>query len=182
MKINLGSGLTRIDGFVNVDSDALCNPDYVVDIEKENLPFEDSSVDAIVAHHILEHLGDGFLHVMKEMYRVCKDGALVSIRVPHHRHEHFFNDPTHRRPITVETIRMFSKKYNLLMQERTGSWSGFGMVLDVDYEVIDYELVPDGAYQELADKGDWQQLDELSFRFNNVFCETVIKAMVIKDA
>ena len=100
MKLNLGSGLKRIDGFLNVDYDERSNPDFIVDLEKGILPFEDNSVDGIVAHHILEHIGEGFLTLMKEIYRVSKDGTIIDIEVPHHRHENFFGDPTHKRPIT----------------------------------------------------------------------------------
>ena len=114
MKLNLGSGLKRYDGYLNVDYDPLVNPDYIVDIEKGDLPFEDNSVDAVIAHHILEHIGENFLHFMQELYRVCKDGAIIDIEVPHHRHENFFGDPTHKRPITVEMLKKFSKKYTFL--------------------------------------------------------------------
>jgi hypothetical protein len=40
MKINLGSGFKRIEGFVNVDDDPLVEPDYIVNVEKDKLPFD----------------------------------------------------------------------------------------------------------------------------------------------
>ena len=48
LKINLGSGRKRIDGFLNVDGDINLSPDYLVDLEKDKLPFEDSSVSEIM--------------------------------------------------------------------------------------------------------------------------------------
>ncbi len=102
MKLNLGCGYNKLDGYVNVDSDPNCEPDTLADIE-DSLPFEDNSVDEIVLNHVLEHLGQTtkvYFHVWKEMYRVLKDGALVLINVPHHNHDNFHHDATHVRKVT----------------------------------------------------------------------------------
>jgi len=181
MKINLGSGLTRIDGYLNVDYDESVKPDFVVDIEKGILPFEDNSVEAVIAHHILEHIGEGFLTLMKELYRVCKDGAIIDIEVPHHRHENFFGDPTHRRPVTTEMLRKFSKKYNQWHIDTYNSSSGFGLFLDVDFEIIEQDFTVDQDYMDLVQKGEFQRLHELSKRFNNVYSDLRVKLAVIKD-
>jgi len=112
MKINLGSGYKRIDGFLNVDDDPLVEPDFLVDIEASKLPFKDNSVEEVRAHHILEHIGAGFIPLMQEIYRVCKHGAILDIVVPHHFHDNFYSDPTHKRPITVGGMFMFCQKTN----------------------------------------------------------------------
>ena len=39
MKINIGSGNSKIDGFVTVDYDNSSNPDYFLKVEKDNFPF-----------------------------------------------------------------------------------------------------------------------------------------------
>jgi hypothetical protein len=44
MKLNIGGGFKRYDGFVNVDYDSLCNPDIICNIEIEKLPIEDNIV------------------------------------------------------------------------------------------------------------------------------------------
>ncbi len=46
------------------------------------------------------------------MYRVCRDGAVISISVPHPRHDDFINDPTHVRVVTPELLNLFNKKLN----------------------------------------------------------------------
>ena len=109
MKISIGAGDTIETDYIRIDYDSLTNPDYVLDLERDRLPFEDSTVEAVKAHHILEHLGEGFFHCLQELYRVCKHGARINIRVPHPRHDSFLADPTHRRPITAVTMQMFSK-------------------------------------------------------------------------
>jgi SAM-dependent methyltransferase len=181
MKINLGSGLKRIDGFLNVDCDSRMNPDFVVDLNKELLPFEDNSVDEIVAHHILEHIGVNFLTLMQEIYRVCKDGAIIDIEVPHHRHENFYGDPTHVRPITVDMLKKFSKKYNDWHVSVYNSFIGFGNSLNVDFEIIDFDFNVSDPYLDLVQEGKLQELAEIAARFNNVYTDLKIKLMVIKN-
>lgn len=181
MKINIGGGLKRYEGFVNLDHDSMTNPDYVVDLEKDRLPFDDSMVEEVKAYHILEHIGEGFLHLMKELYRICKPGAVIDIAVPHHRHENYFGDPTHRRPITVEMFKQFSKKYCEWHQECHGSSTGFAPRLGVDFEVAHYEYSIEKDYLELSKEGKNEELMELAKRFNNVFIDVFIKLLVIKD-
>lgn len=181
MKLNLGSGLKRYDGYLNVDRDAEVNPDFIVDIEKGDLPFDDNSVDAVIAHHILEHIGESFLHFMQELYRVCKDGTIIDIEVPHHRHENFFGDPTHKRPITVPMLQKFSKKYNQWHIETYNSARGFGQTLNVDFEIIEVDYIIENDYAELAQRGEYEQIHQLSKRFNNVYSDLKVKLMVVKD-
>jgi hypothetical protein len=39
LKLNLGCGYTRMDGYVNVDVSAACNPDLVADLEEVPWPW-----------------------------------------------------------------------------------------------------------------------------------------------
>lgn len=181
MKLNIGSGLKRIEGYLNVDSDPLVYPDFIVDLESAVFPWGDNTVEAVVAHHIFEHIGDNFLIFMKELYRVCTPGAIIDIEVPHHRHENWYGDPTHRRPITVELLRKFSKKYNNWHIETYNSSRGFGNTLDVDFEIVEFDYIVDGDYMDLVKAGEYQQLHELAKRFNNVYSDLRIKLAVIKD-
>lgn len=180
MKLNIGGGYVKCDGFLNVDHDPLTNPDIVMNLNEDKFPLEDNVVTEIKAHHILEHIGDGFLNLMKEIYRVCADGAVIDIRVPHHRHENFFGDPTHVRPITLETLRLFSKKYNVWHMQQYNSSSGFGIKLDVDFEILDYHYVVDGDYAELEAQEKYEQLHQMSKQINNVYSELCVKLGVLK--
>ena len=113
IKINLGSGYKRIDGFINIDNDPAVNPDYVVNLESDKLPFNDSEVNEVIASHILEHIGAGYIPLIKELYRVCEDGAILHITFPYHRSDWYTDDPTHLRPLTSNSFKLFSKKYKL---------------------------------------------------------------------
>jgi predicted SAM-dependent methyltransferase len=112
MKLNIGAGYTKYPDFLTVDHDPLTNPDYLADLENLKLPIEDNQVEGIIAHHVFEHIGPGFFPLLQELYRVCKHGAILDIKVPHHRSECYYGDPSHIRPITVDMMKLFSKKYN----------------------------------------------------------------------
>ena len=184
MKINIGGGLKRFEGYKNLDMDILCEPDYLVNLTQDKLPFEDNSVSDVMAHHILEHIGgDGFFHLIKELYRVCEDGAIIDIEVPHHRHDEMFGDPTHCRFFTVDTFRLFSKKYNQWHIDHFGSSTGFGMKCNVDFEVIEYEHEFDPRFQKVLESfGDDNESRELFIVSNwNVVKYLKVKWQVVKD-
>jgi hypothetical protein len=179
-KINIGGGYKRYDGFLNLDMDHHTNPDFIVNLEKDLLPFDDSTVDEVKAHHILEHLGEGFFHLMKELYRICKDGAIIDIVVPHHRHDIFLADPTHRRPILIEGLRLFSKKYNYDHIEKHGSSSGLGIAFDVDFEIVQTGYTLDPFYEDYVKNTEVDIVIEKERSCNNFIQETKIKLMVVK--
>ncbi|MFZ8830963.1 MAG: class I SAM-dependent methyltransferase [Thermodesulfobacteriaceae bacterium] len=56
-------------------------PDFIVDLNKENLPFEDESFDLIIISEVLEHIYKPF-HVLDEAIRVLKKGGLIYISTP----------------------------------------------------------------------------------------------------
>ena len=66
MKLNIGAGDTKLEGFITFDYDKKASPDYIVDLERDRFPLEDNSVETVIAHHTLEHLGDGYFHCLKE--------------------------------------------------------------------------------------------------------------------
>lgn len=182
MKLNLGSGNKKYDGFLNIDSNPKSNPDYVIDLEKDKLPFDDNTVDEVLAHHIFEHLGDGFFHCLKELYRVCKHGTLIDVRVPHPRHDTFLIDPTHKRPIFPYTLDMFSKKRNKLdMESEYGRETPLGYIHDVDFEVVNYNFILDSYWHSKFQSMTEEDCEHAARSFNNVIMEIIIQVMVNKD-
>lgn len=88
MKIgmNIGSGQrpflsTPEISWINVDSQAKWNPDWVGD--GSQTPAKNASVDVVVLHHVLEHFGcgDGGLLIL-EAHRVLKAGGSLLVFVP----------------------------------------------------------------------------------------------------
>ena len=180
MKINIGSGGTKIDGFVTCDYDKLNNPDYCFNLETDTFPFEDNSVETVVAHHVLEHLGEGYFNCLKELYRVCKHGATIDIRVPHHRHDFYYDDPTHRRPITVGGLRLFSKKHNKLCKEQQVASSRLGDYFEVDFEILEWDYIPSKDYKDQFVGQPREEVEVYLKQHNNIIEELWVKLVVIK--
>lgn len=143
MKLNMGCGYRKIEGYLNVDLSPVCEPDLVCDLESLPWPWGDDSVEDVLFNHSLEHIGQNprtFLGMMKELYRVCKDQAQVTINVPHPRHDNFINDPTHVRVITSGLLSLFDRRVNDEIKRRGLPNTPFAHYLGVDF-FIERDLV-----------------------------------------
>jgi ubiquinone/menaquinone biosynthesis C-methylase UbiE len=181
MKLNIGSGIKSFEGFVNIDSDPLVNPDYLVDINTESLPFLDDSVDEVKAHHIFEHIGDGFFNFLKELYRVCKHEAIIDVHVPHPRHDYFLGDLSHVRPITIENMRPLSKNWCKTQSYINSSWGGFANSLNVDFEIFNYHYEFDETFKHLYSHLSDEEVNWAARAMNNAITEIHFQMMVIKN-
>lgn len=115
-KLNLGCSDRHLPGYVNVDR--VPPADLIVDLSIEgsrgfepgaddgplmralSVPtgwrgaWDDSTIDEIVAHDIIEHLPDKIL-TMNQFWRVLKPSGRVDISVPTTDGPGAFQDPTH---------------------------------------------------------------------------------------
>ena len=85
IKLDVGAGAYPQDGFVRLDFDPCGGAtDIVWDIARSGIPLPDASVSELFTSHFLEHLlpTDGHF-VLQEIWRVCADGAKVTLKVPH---------------------------------------------------------------------------------------------------
>ena len=80
IKLHLGCGEDYKEGWVNVDR--YSKSDIKHDLNNYPYPFEDNSVDYILAEHIVEHLDDT-LDFFTEAYRILKKGGRLRVQVPH---------------------------------------------------------------------------------------------------
>ena len=81
MKLNLGCGPDRKEGYVNVDKFQQYNPDQLADLNEFPYPWDDNSVDEVFMSHILEHLDDQ-QKVLEEIYRILKKGGKLKLIYP----------------------------------------------------------------------------------------------------
>ena len=149
LRLNLGCGAKRIDGFINVDK--FGDSDLRFDLETFPYPWENDSVNEIEMHHVLEHLGQQtgtYLKIIQELYRICQSGAKIHITVPHHRSDRFFHDPTHVRPITAIGLSMFSKQRNREWQAAGKAFTLLALYLDVDFELVEVAYTPSEVWIE----------------------------------
>ena len=138
MKLNLGCGMNRKTDWHNVDKYPNCNPDELVDLERFPWPWRDGSADEVLFNHSLEHMGqapDVFIGIMRELWRVCAPAALVQINVPDHRHDHFFGDPTHVRPVTFEMLNLFNQRLNRQWIDAGAANTPLGLIHEINFEV-----------------------------------------------
>lgn len=95
LRIDVGCGDCKPDGYVGLDIQDLPGVDKVIDFAKDGLPYPDSSVDEIRAFDFVEHIQDK-VYTLKEFWRVCKPGGIVNIQVPDASvGQGGFRDPTH---------------------------------------------------------------------------------------
>ncbi len=81
IRINLGSGNDKREGYINVDSDKQFKPDKVEDVRK--LSFQDNYADEILARDILEHIPiEECQKTLHEWKRVLKPGGKLIIQCP----------------------------------------------------------------------------------------------------
>jgi len=106
MKIDLGCGKNKKEGFLGVDILKLPGVDIVHGLDSFPYPFSESEVDEISMDQVLEHLKEP-LRVLEELYRISKDGAKITIGVPYFRSFYSVIDPTHRNFFGVSWFDYF---------------------------------------------------------------------------
>lgn len=102
LKLDLGCGPNKRDGFIGVD----CRPGEKVDVVwdlRQPWPWGDSSVTEVHCSHFVEHLTAGErIHFVNELYRVLAPGAKATIVVPHWASCRAYGDLTHQWPPVSE--------------------------------------------------------------------------------
>ena len=93
--LNLGSGEKQIPGALNVDLVASTCPDIVHDLDVRPWPLPSEQFRTVYMNDVIEHL-DNVVGTLEEVHRICRDGAVVQITVPHYSCANAFTDPTHR--------------------------------------------------------------------------------------
>lgn len=136
LRLHLGSGPARKDGWVNVDLVG-DDVDLTWNILKP-LPFASGTVDAIFHEHVLEHLSleDGY-RLAQESHRLLRPGGVLRIGVPDcgtpdvgwpdaptrllALHE-FFAEPGHRTMYDAETLGLILRAagFDLVEQRAFG--------------------------------------------------------------
>ena len=185
MKINLGSGNKKYKGFLNLDKFDVFKPDIVYDLETFPYPFKDNEIEEIKMYHILEHLGqipEIFNNIMTELYRICKNQAIIDIRVPHPRHDNYLADPTHVRPITTMTLQLYDRELNEKWREIGAANTQLAVINNVNFKIIETIIKLEKKYHILLkeNKIDQNQIEEYINKYNNVVVETQYKLKVIK--
>jgi len=82
LKLNLGCGVKRLEGYINVDLDLSVNPDIISSAVDLKI-FNECSIEEIFASHLIEHLSySEFDTAIHEWYRVLKHGGIIILECP----------------------------------------------------------------------------------------------------
>ena len=175
MKLNLGSGFHKPEGFTNVDKQENVECDVKLDLSKETWPWENDSVDEVLFRHSLEEMGetrDELHHVFKELFRVCKNEAKVTVVTPHPRHDEFVMNPDCRWPISPMYLSTFSLQVNLDQIANGHHYTCHAIALGVNFEIEGQQLLIDPVFQEDIEKGviPEEELRKM-IQFSNNICQ-----------
>lgn len=135
MKLDIGCGTSKKDGFIGVDIMELPNVDIVHDLNTFPYPFEDDVLDEIWMDQVIEHLTQP-VKVVEELHRICKNGASVIIGVPYFRSLYSVIDPTHRNFFGVNWFSYFDPKHPFYHRYQYSKASFFINKIEFDREWI----------------------------------------------
>ncbi len=181
MKLNLGCGPRRLEGWLNIDTVASFAPDRVMDLEQTPWDLPTDAAEEVLLNHVLEHLGAStgtFLAVMGELYRVCRDGALIRINVPHPLHEHYRTDPSHVRPITPQTLSMFSQAECDQAAAVASPMTPWAHILGVDFELASVRYVADPRTEHLLRERGLLRPDDKAEDFAEIFANLIAEIRI----
>ncbi len=82
LKLHLGCGSKRIEGFVNIDATYIPGVDRVDNV-RHLRAFEPGTVDVIYASNVLEHLGRWeYMPALQRWHELLRPGGIVRLSVP----------------------------------------------------------------------------------------------------
>lgn len=98
VKLDLGCGPNKREGFLGVDALGFSGVDVVLDLTKD-WPWAEGSVDEVHSSHFVEHLtGPQRVAFANKLWDVLKVGGTATIIVPHWTNACAYGDPTHQWP------------------------------------------------------------------------------------
>ena len=124
-----------------------------------------------------------FNNIIKEFYRICKNGSIIHIKVPHPNHNDFISDPTHVRPITVLGLQLYDKELNKKWEIMNAANTPLALIYNVNFKILSANFNLETKYMTLLKekKISEDDLKEYIDKYNNVVKEMDIKWRVIKD-
>lgn len=160
MKLHIGCGKTYMNDWVNIDSSKDVQTDLLFDVDKvsprKKLPYDDNSVEAILASHVFEHLQNP-MKLLQELYRVATPDCILNIKVPHGASDGAWTDPTHVRPYYPTSFAYFG-------QPCYEHYVSYGYT--ADWEATKLELTPQEHFLRLNDQ---EFLNAVQLSRNSVF-------------
>lgn len=110
VKLDLGCGLKKKDGFIGVD--LIDAPDVIKsDILTYLKSLDENTVDEVNMHHSLEHQKKNeYLEIIKNLLRVCKNGATIELGFSYHSNSVNIANPYHNIHFNEHSFRFFCRE------------------------------------------------------------------------
>lgn len=138
LKLDLGCGANKRDGFHGVDLVKLKGVDTQCDLFRMPWPWRSGSVDELHCSHFIEHVPD-LIGFMDECWRVLKPGGQMTVIAPYYTSIRCWQDPTHRNAISEATFLYFNQGWL-----KGNGLEHYGIKADFDF-TYGYALDPDIA-------------------------------------
>lgn len=115
MKLDIGCGKNKKDGFHGVDQYPMEGVDTVCDLTQA-WPWADGSIEEAHCAHFLEHLTNlggkwERVHFFNELSRVLAKGAKCTLILPHWASNRYYGDPTHKEPFSEMGFMYLSRDW-----------------------------------------------------------------------
>ena len=119
ISLDLGCGRNKKKGFIGLDyknfSKYYPRDEFIQHDLNNRLPFEDNSVDEIYIRETMEYI-DNIFSFIKELHRVCRNGAKIYIRALHFTNHRVYGLHT-RNFFGFYTIHFKPEKFELVSKE-----------------------------------------------------------------
>jgi len=135
MKLNLGCGVNKKKGYVNIDINPKYGPDIVCD--GLHLPIKENSMDCARAFDFLEHVpNDKRMDIIEEIYRVLKPDGKFHHLTPSTDGPGAFSDPTHLSFWNIDSWLYYCDALGGVMRKPYGIKANFRVEHLEDYSDI----------------------------------------------
>lgn len=132
LKLDLGCGDNKREGFKGVDFVKTKSTDYVHDLFSFPWPFKENSVEEVHCSHFFEHVPAHLRpKFMDEIYRILAPGGKVTIITPYFNSVRATQDFTHEwPPISPNSFLYFNKKWR---EDNKLTHGHYAMKCDFDF-------------------------------------------------
>jgi hypothetical protein len=108
--LDVGFGLKRAEpGAIGMDWSPESGAEVAWDVNRYPWPLPEGVFERVHMSHIIEHLDD-IVRGMREVHRVCRDGAEVLVTTPHFSSHNSYTDPTHRHHLAAASFEYFTDR------------------------------------------------------------------------
>ncbi|HXQ20210.1 MAG TPA: methyltransferase domain-containing protein [Candidatus Acidoferrales bacterium] len=104
--LDVGCGHRKATDSIGIDVRRYPGVDIVHDLEVFPWPLESDRFDLVICSHIIEHIHN-VPRFLKEIHRLCTDGADVRIDTPHFSSLDSWTDPSHRQHLALHSFDFF---------------------------------------------------------------------------